>query len=267
MRPTKQPHRSRRDALQMTLRAVYFGNGTRFQLARWLLLTFDVAVVVFFVATTFLPHDRWLIISDYALGAVLLGDLAARWWAVDNRRRFLLRPVVLIDLAVLVSLFAPALTESLAFLRVVRTLRLLRSYHVLRELRRSSRFFVMHEEAIFSAINLAVFVFVVSALVYVLQVRINPAIQNYIDALYFTVTTLTTTGFGDITMTGPAGRILAVLIMIIGVSLFLRLIQTLFRPTKVHFDCPDCGLSRHEPDAVHCKHCGRLLRIPNEGGD
>jgi voltage-gated potassium channel len=32
------------------------------------------------------------------------------------------------------------------------------------------------------------------------------------------VTTLTTTGFGDITMEDPAGRLLAVLIMIFGVS-------------------------------------------------
>ena len=79
------------------------------------------------------------------------------------------------------------------------------------------------------------------------------------------MTTLTTTGFGDITLHGSVGRILAVLIMFIGVSLFLRLIQTIFRPAKVRYDCPDCGLKRHDPDAVHCKHCGRLLPIPSEG--
>ncbi len=28
---------------------------------------------------------------------------------------------------------------------------------------------------------------------------------------------------------------------------------------------PDCGLRRHEPDAVHCKACGTLLKIPDEG--
>jgi hypothetical protein len=25
------------------------------------------------------------------------------------------------------------------------------------------------------------------------------------------------------------------------------------------------GLLWHDPDAVHCKHCGRVLNIPNEG--
>jgi voltage-gated potassium channel len=53
--------------------------------------------------------------------------------------------------------------------------------------------------------------------------------------------------------------------MIFGVSLFLRMAQILFRPTKVHFECPQCGLSRHEADAVHCKDCGHILRIPNKG--
>ena len=46
---------------------------------------------------------------------------------------------------------------------------------------------------------------------------------------------------------------------------FVRMAQVLFRPAKVYHKCPDCGLSRHDADAVHCKDCGRLLNIENEG--
>ena len=49
--------------------------------------------------------------------------------------------------------------------------------------------------------------------------------------------------------------------------LALRLAQALFRPSKIAFECPNCALMRHEPDAVHCKACGNLLRIPDEGRD
>lgn len=83
--------------------------------------------------------------------------------------------------------------------------------------------------------------------------------------MYFTVTTLTTTGFGDITLKGEVGRLLSILIMVFGVSLFLRLIQTMFRPSKVRFTCQQCGLFLHEADAVHCKHCGAVLNIPSAG--
>jgi voltage-gated potassium channel len=159
----------------------------------------------------------------------------------------------------------PALIGNFTFLRLVRSLRLLRSYAVARQLRGHSRFFARNEDVIFSVLNLMVFIFVVTATVYVLQVPVNDSINNYVDALYFTITTLTTTGFGDVTLVGSTGRLLAVVIMIVGVALFIRLVQTIFRPKRTHYECPDCGLTRHELDAVHCKHCGRQLHIRTEG--
>jgi voltage-gated potassium channel len=159
----------------------------------------------------------------------------------------------------------PFFLENMAFLRIARALRLLRSYHLLRDLRADSIWFRQHEDIIQRAVNLGVFIFIVTSVVYVTQHLINPQISNYVDALYFTTTTLTTTGFGDITLKGPGGRLLAVLIMVVGVGLFLRLLQAIFRPTKVRYDCPDCGLLVHDADAVHCKHCGRVLHIETEG--
>ena len=47
------------------------------------------------------------------------------------------------------------------------------------------------------------------------------------------------------------------------ITLFVRLAQSIFRPRKVTFPCPQCGLQRHDPDAVHCKACGHVLNIPD----
>jgi voltage-gated potassium channel len=33
----------------------------------------------------------------------------------------------------------------------------------------------------------------------------------------------------------------------------------------VRYPCPECGLILHDADAVHCKHCGRSLKIETEG--
>jgi voltage-gated potassium channel len=52
--------------------------------------------------------------------------------------------------------------------------------------------------------------------------------------------------------------------MIIGITLFVRLARALFRPNQVFFPCPRCGLQRHEPDAIHCKACGKVLNIPDD---
>jgi voltage-gated potassium channel len=112
--------------------------------------------------------------------------------------------------------------------------------------------------------SLVTFIFVSTGFVYASFARSHPGIAGYVDALYFTVTALTTTGFGDITLPGVWGKLLTIAIMICGITLFVRLAQTLMRPNKVRFQCPTCGLMRHDLDAVHCKACGQLLNIPND---
>ena len=155
--------------------------------------------------------------------------------------------------------------EAPAFLRILRTVRLLYTYQLLAGLRRDSPWFRRNEEVVFAVVNLSVFIFIMTGIVYETQQAINPQIHNYADALYFTITALTTTGFGDITLQGTLGRLISVVIMILGVTLFFNLARALLRPHKVRFPCPDCGLQRHDPDAVHCKACGRTLNIPDEG--
>lgn len=76
---------------------------------------------------------------------------------------------------------------------------------------------------------------------------------------------LTTTGFGDITLPGMLGRHTSVAIMLFGVTLFLNLMRALLSPAKVCFHCRECGLMRHNADAVHRKTCGALLNHTNEG--
>jgi voltage-gated potassium channel len=246
-------------------RDVYHGNTTRAIRARFVFLLFDLLVVSYFVLTTFLEPYEWIIYVDMAIGVLLVVDLLGRLLASVDRGAFLVEPITIVDYIVIASLFVPALIGNFAFLRLVRSLRLLRSFAVVGELRSQSRFFAKNEDVIFSSLNLMVFIFIVTAAVYVLQVPVNDSINNYVDALYFTITTLTTTGFGDVILVGSTGRLMAVVIMIVGVALFIRLVQTIFRPSRIHYECPDCGLTRHELDAVHCKHCGRQLHIRTEG--
>ena len=167
----------------------------------------------------------------------------------------------------ILSLLFPVWGEGLAFLRVLRLYRVFHSPQTLDQLRDDIPGFRRNETTIRAVLNLTIFLFAMTSLVYQTQQRINPDIRNYVDALYFTVTTLSTTGFGDITLVGASGRLLSVVIMIVGISLFLRLVQVVLRPPKAHFPCPVCGLRRHDHDAVHCKACGTVLNIPDDGLD
>lgn len=247
------------------LHNLYYGTSKTSVYFRFGLIAFDLVTISFFIATSMVELSVWILTIDFIIAFVLSLDFFARFLLAHNRLSFLIEPVSLLDLVVILALLAAMFIENLAFLRVFRSLRLLRSYHLLKDLRNQYKFFARNEVVIQSVLNLFVFIFVVTALVYVLQHDVNPQIATYTDALYFTVTTLTTTGFGDITLHGEIGRLLAVVIMVLGVALFLKLLQAVFRPGKVEYGCPDCGLKLHEPDAVHCKHCGRTLHIETEG--
>jgi voltage-gated potassium channel len=251
--------------LKTRIRELYEGQSQRAHRFRTLLVVFDLATIFFLITSSFFTPSLITESIDVLIGVGILFDFSARLWISRNRLQDLFHPAGIADIIVIGSLLAPVVGEGLAFLRAVRTLRLMRSYQLLIRLRGDFSFFKRNELTIFSAINLLIFIFVMTALVFETQHRVNPAIANYADALYFTVTTLTTTGFGDITLPGTSGRILSVVIMIFGVSLFLRLIQVLFRGSKVRYECPDCGLSLHDNDAIHCKHCGRVLHIDTEG--
>lgn len=252
-------------SFKKTLAGLYYGDSVEAQRFRYGLLLFDVFTISFLVATSFTSHSRPVEIVDAIVGIVLLLEFLARLYIAPSRTKFLIDPFALADVIVILSLLAPIVGEGLAFLRVARLLRLFRSYQLIRRLRRDFAFFRDNEQLILSATNLAVFLFLMTAIVYETQHYSNAQISNYVDALYFTVTALTTTGFGDIVLEGTPGRLIAVAIMIVGVSLFLRLVQVMLRPHKVEFRCPDCGLKRHDYDAVHCKACGRILNIENEG--
>lgn len=254
-------------SLTARLTELYEGGTPRAHRFRYGLLAFDVATVAYVAVTSFLPRQAWIEGIDVVLGLAVFLDFLARLAISPHRFREFLHLSTWADVAAVISFLAPMVGEGAGFLRILRTLRLLRSYRLLDRLRADSQVFRVNEDAILAATNLAVFVFVMTGLVYATQHGSNPAIGNAVDALYFTVTSLTTTGYGDITLPGTSGRLISVAVMIFGVTLFLRLAQVLFRPPRVRFPCPDCGLQRHDSDAVHCKACGSRLNIPDEGSD
>ena len=111
-----------------------------------------------------------LLILNSAVGLLILSDFGGA--AVDfapDRRTMLLQLYTIADLVVLVSLLvAPFLTQDITFLRILRGLRLLHSYHLVRDLRRDSEFFRRHEDSVMAGMNLFVFIFVTTSLAFAL---------------------------------------------------------------------------------------------------
>lgn len=255
-----------RKGLNRWLFWLYEGHGRWPFVFRWAMLIFDFVTIAYFLWAPFEQRGRTHVAIDYAIGVIIAFDLVARFYIARSKLTFVLRPINIADAVVVVTMLAPLLVSNFAFLRVLRAVRAVRAFTFVRRIKVITPFFQRHERVIDKVTNLVVFVFIMAAMVYATQVGVNDQIHTYVDALYFTVTSLTTTGYGDILMEGQSGRILAIIIMGLGLTLFLQLLRAIVRPSdKVEYECESCGLQLHERDAVHCKHCGEVVHIPTQG--
>ena len=60
-----------------------------------------------------------------------------------------------------------------------------------------------------------------SAVFYLIEGRRNPGLGGFLDSFYFTVTTMTGVGYGDIAPVTPQGKILSMLMMLLGTAIFV----------------------------------------------
>ncbi len=251
--------------LRARLRALYHGASPTAVRFRYAVILIDLLIIGFFVAAPLMQHHGvTFYLLDYGVATFLAADLIARAIAHGDIRSWLKKPITWIDLFVLATMLFPAWLYNFGFLRVLRLWTLVRSEFFWRTVARrydDTRI----EDITKAASSLLTFVFVVTGFVYSTFAGRHDGIAGYVDALYFTVTSLTTTGYGDVTLPGVWGKLLSMAVMIGGVSLFIGLIQSILRPHKVTYPCPDCGLRKHDPDAVHCKACGKMLCIPDDG--
>ncbi|KQS63854.1 ion transporter [Rhizobium sp. Leaf371] len=249
--------------LRGTLRRLYYGTDGQavgFQVTIGIV---DLAVILFFLAGPYLARHGTYLVIDYAIAALIAFELTARALIANNPWRFLVRPMTLVDIVILATLLFPETFSNFAFLRALRIWSFSQSrvFGILVH-RAGCR---EYQEVIGACINFVTFLFLVTGFVYTAFFATESGISGFVDALYFTVATITTTGFGDITLPGTLGKLTSIVTMIFGISLFVRLAQAIVRPNKVRFSCPQCGLNRHDADAVHCKACGHILNIPDEG--
>lgn len=254
---------SNRAPWRRKLRQLYIGDDPVARRFQWSVASIDVAIISFFVFAPVLQEQPWFLWFDYAVAILLTLDMSARAAVARNPRRWFRRPVIWVDLVVLATLLAPLWLVNLGFLRILRLWTLSQKGVFWRPLRTSR--YRDWEDVGRAIISLVTCLFLITGFVYTAFARPGSGIEGYVDALYFSVATVTTTGFGDITLPGTSGKLTSIVAMIVGISLFVRLAQALFKPFKVSYACPRCALQRHEPDAVYCKACGHVLAIPDDG--
>ncbi|MEQ8965757.1 MAG: ion transporter [Azospirillaceae bacterium] len=169
---------------------------------------------------------------DLALFALFGVEFALRLWAAGEipryaglrgRLRFLARPASLADLAVLV-LFGAALAGTDAFLlrlvRLARVVSLTRIGRFTEAGRLLGRAIAERRAELVIALGAALAALVVSAiLLYLVEGKAQPAAFGSVPrAMWWSVATLTTVGYGDIYPVTALGRAIASVVALLGIG-------------------------------------------------
>lgn len=219
-----------------------------------------------FVAETYALSDGlrlFIKTVDTIIVMIFALEYLVRVWSAENKFAYITSFYGIIDFLAILPYFFGAF--NISFLRLFRWFRILR---LIRFLDRKYIFGINSEDGvIFARILFTLFaiVFVYSGLIYQFEHPVNPeTFTTFFDAFYFSVVTMTTVGFGDVTPVSEWGRLLTVLMIFTGIALIPWQVGDLIRrlvktANQVEITCLGCGLAFHDADAKHCKRCGTRL--------
>jgi len=201
---------------------------------------------------------------DTALLVVFTVEYLVRLWCADNKFKFIFSFFSIVDLLAILPFLLGFVNVS--FIRIFRWFRILRLIRFL-ELKNSVFRISTEDGVIFSRIvfTLLAIIFVYSGLIYQVEHSENPAaFGTFLDAVYFSVVTMTTVGFGDVTPISESGRFLTILMILTGIALIPwqlgDLIKQLVKSAnQVEIVCKGCGWLVHDANAKFCKMCGTQL--------
>lgn len=222
---------------------------------------------VIFVAESYDISDSIrsiLDIIDRLIVAIFAAEYLIRLWSAENRIHYIFSLYSIIDLIAILPFFMGTID--------VRFIRLLRWFRILRLIRYVDRKFLFgnittEDGVIFTRILFTLFaiIFIYSGLIYQVEHPVNPEVfTTFVDAMYFSIVTMTTVGFGDVTPVSQIGRLLTILMILTGIALIPwqvgDLIKRVVKTTNdVQTICSGCGLDLHDEDAKYCKICGTNL--------
>ncbi|MBC6608944.1 ion transporter [Hymenobacter sp. BT188] len=174
-----------------------------------------------------------------------------------------------IDFLAIVPTFLSLLVVGSQYLLIIRTIRLLRVFRILKLSRFVGEAAVImgalkasrHKILVFLTFVVAMVV-ITGTLMYVIEGGQN-GFSSIPQSIFWAIVTLTTVGYGDISPTTTLGKALASVIMIMGYAIIAVptgiVTAELSRPYQKnykHVICHVCQATEHEEGAAFCRKCG-----------
>lgn len=269
--------RPRTRGLRSRLHRIIFGVGTpagrAFDVALLVAILLSVTCVVLeSVPEINAEYGLPLRIAEWCFTILFTIEYVLRLWTVAHARSYALSFLGIVDLLAILPTYLSAFFSGPQSLAVVRGIRLLRVFRVLKLMR-----YVREGSELASALyssrrKITVFVsgviciaVVFGTVMYLIEDD-ESGFTSIPTSIYWAIVTLTTVGYGDVAPSTALGRLLSGILMILGYSMIvvptgivsaeMARADNPSRPGRV---CNGCQATRHARDAKYCRVCGEEL--------
>ncbi|WP_425237379.1 ion transporter [Ulvibacterium sp.] len=262
------------------LHAVIYGTHTRigklFDIILLVVIVYSIIVVMLESVPRFdVKYHRFLDISEWVVTILFSIEYILRIICIKRPSKYIFSFFGIIDLLSTIPKYLSFFLVGSQYLTAFRALRLLRVFRILKLVR-----FVGESNNLVRALRASrtkIFIFVF----FVLVISILLGTTMYLiegpqhgfnsipHSVYWTIVTLTTVGYGDISPETGLGQIIATLIMIIGYGIIAvptGIVSAEYASSKKNLKnvdegrcCQNCGSEIMRSDARYCRVCGHKL--------
>ncbi len=240
-----------------------------------LLITILVSVIVVMIDSVPAIHAEYkeeFYILEWVFTLLFSIEYLLRLWCVDNRKGYALSLYGLIDLISILPTYFSLLIGGAQYLLVIRAIRLLRIFRVLKMPLYLSEGSSLIQALLRSYRKINVFllfiltlVTVLGSLMYLIEGHTH-GFTSIPESIYWAIVTLTTVGYGDISPETPLGKIVACIIMLSGYAIIAVPTGIVTSEmTKLKGEehdkrtCPKCNKNTLDRSASYCANCGTEL--------
>jgi voltage-gated potassium channel len=217
-------------------------------------------------------HGRILLAGEWLFTILFTIEYVLRLISVGRPMAYATSFYGIVDLLAILPTYLSIVIPGAQYLLVIRILRVLRIFRILKLVQYLGEARLLMQALRASRRKITVFLFTVLTLVTIFGSLIyliedpKDGFTSIPKSIYWSIVTLTTVGYGDISPQTNIGQLIAALIMITGYAIIavptgivtVELSQAFRRKISTQA-CLQCSAEGHDSDAKFCKYCGSRL--------
>jgi len=226
------------------------------------------------VADFNLKYHSYLITLEWIITVFFTIEYLLRIFSIDRPIRYIFSFYGIIDLLAILPMFASLFFTGSNILTVIRALRLLRLFKILNNPQFTSQSLKLKRALIASQGKIVVFIYfvlistiIIGSIMYLIEGK-ESGFTSIPMSIYWTIVTLTTVGYGDISPQTPLGQFIASFVMILGYGIIA--VPTGIVTAEINKynqsksnqhqnPCISCDNTDYPASAKFCPQCGDSL--------